>query len=112
MAFASQLRTRKIDSTVNSTPATKIAPRAVCHGKPIPFTTVNAMNAFSPMYGAMANGRLAYTPITSVPKAAEMIVAVTEASRGMPAASRIAGFTMMMYAIVRKVAMPAIVSRR
>jgi hypothetical protein len=44
----------------------------------------------------MANGRLAYTPITSVPNAAEMIVAVIDAPFGMPAASRIAGFTTMM----------------
>ena len=112
IAFASQLRTLNTVSTVKSTPARKIAPSAVCQLNPIPFTTVKTMNAFSPMYGAMANGRFAYTPITSVPNAAAMIVAVIDASFGMPAASRITGLTTMMYAMVRKVAMPATVSCR
>ena len=58
-ALASQLRTLSTVRSVNITPARKIAPSAVCQGKPIPFTTVNTMNAFSPMYGAIANGRLA-----------------------------------------------------
>jgi len=48
-AAASHPRTRNTVSSVNATPARKIAPRAVCQGKPIPFTTVKAMNAFSPM---------------------------------------------------------------
>ena len=75
-------------------------------------TTVKAMKAFSPMYGAMAKGRRAYRPITTVPNAAERIVATMEGPFGIPAASRIAGLTMMMYAIVRKVVIPANVSFR
>ncbi len=48
------------------------------------------------MYGAIAKGRLAYTPMTSVPIKALRIVATIEGPNGMPAASRIFGFTMMM----------------
>ena len=54
------------------------------------------MKAFSLIYGAMAKGRFAYTPMMTVPKAAAMMVAVVEGPRGMPAASRMAGLTMMM----------------
>jgi hypothetical protein len=49
IALASQLRTRNTVRIVKSTPARKIAPNAVCQGNPMPFTTVKAMKAFSPM---------------------------------------------------------------
>jgi len=44
----------------------------------------------------MANGRFAYRPMTTVPKMAVTMVATIEASAGMPAALRIAGFTTTM----------------
>ena len=49
MALAIQARTLITVSTVNKTPARKIAPKATCHDRPIPWTTVKAINAFSPM---------------------------------------------------------------
>ena len=94
--FASHPRTLVTESTEKRAPATKIAPSAVCQGRPSTLTTVKAMNAFSPMYGAIAKGLFAYNPITSVPKAAARIVAVVDGPLGMPAASRTAGFTTTM----------------
>ena len=64
------------------------------------------------MYGAIAKGRFAYSPIRSVPKMAVRMVAVREASAGMPAVFRMAGLTATMYAIVKKVVSPATTSRR
>ncbi len=64
------------------------------------------------MYGAIANGRLAYRPITSVPTIAVMMVATIEGPSGMPAAFRIAGLTAIMYDIVTNVVTPASTSRR
>jgi len=58
----------------------------------------------------MAKGRFAYTPMSMVPKKAARMVATMEGALGIPAASRMAGFTMIMYAMVRKVVAPAIVS--
>ena len=107
IASASHPRTRNTVSSVNRTPARKIAPSAICHEYPSTLTTVKAIKAFSPMYGAMAKGRLAYSPITSVPNAAEMMVAVMDGPLGIPAASRMAGLTTMMYAMVRNVVKPA-----
>ena len=74
------------------------------------FTTVYAMKAFSPIYGAIAKGRLAYNPIRKVPKDALTIVATIDAPKGIPAASRIFGLTTMMYAIVTNVVKPARIS--
>ena len=58
-ASASQLRILRTVRIVNRTPAMKTAPRAACQVYPIDLTTVNAMKAFSPMYGAIAKGRFA-----------------------------------------------------
>ncbi|MGH9860891.1 MAG: hypothetical protein ACRD5F_12785 [Candidatus Acidiferrales bacterium] len=44
----------------------------------------------------MANGRRAYSPISSVPKMQVTMVATVEGLVEMPAAERIAGFTTMM----------------
>src|SRR5271167_1084738 len=64
------------------------------------------MNAFSPMYGAIANGRLAYRPITSVPTTAVITVATIEGPSGIPAAFKMAGLTAIMYDIVTNVRAP------
>jgi len=48
----------------------------------------------------------------TVLNAAATMVATMEGPRGIPADSRIAGFTMMMQAIVRKVVVPARISWR
>ena len=40
----------------NATPERNTAPSAVCHGTPMPFTTVYVKYAFSPMPGASAIG--------------------------------------------------------
>jgi hypothetical protein len=74
------------------------------------FTTVNAMKAFSPIYGAIAKGRFAYNPIRRVPNDALTIVATIDAPKGIPAASSIFGLTMMIYAIVTNVVRPARIS--
>jgi hypothetical protein len=68
------------------------------------------MKAFSPIYGAIANGLFAYIPTAIVPKKAARIVAAIDASKGIPAAISIAGLTITMYAIVTKVVVPARIS--
>ena len=72
--------------------------------------TVKAMKAFSPMKGAIANGRLAQTPIRKVPVNAVSIVAAIAASKGIPAETSIDGFTTMIYAIAKNVINPAYAS--
>jgi len=96
MEFTSQVRMFRTVSTAKMAPEMKMAPRACCHENPMTFTTVKAMNAFSPMYGAMAKGRFAYRPMSSVPRKAVRMVATMEAPKGIPAASSTLGFTMMM----------------
>src|SRR5205823_9165367 len=50
-------------------------------------------------------------PISRVPTMAVTMVAIMEASTGIFAVLRIAGFTTMMYDMVTKVVMPATISR-
>src|SRR5271156_2211331 len=64
------------------------------------------------MYGAIANGRLAYSPIRRVPKIAVSTVTTIEGPAGIPATLRIAGLTAIMYDIVKNVVRPATISRR
>src|ERR1051326_5268224 len=87
------------------TPLTKTAPRRCCQVMPSA-ARPKAMNAFSPMYGATAIGRLAQTPMRNEPAAATTIVATVLAPVGSPAARRMAGLTTMMYAIARNVVVP------
>ena len=63
------------------------------------------------MPGAMAKGTLAQTPNNKVPKMALKAVTVIRASFGIPASARILGWTAMIYDIVKKVVIPAIISR-
>ena len=55
-------------------------------------------------------GRFANRPIATVMMAAPKQVAVSAALNGIPAASIIAGFTAMMYAMARNVVRPPITS--
>jgi len=59
MALLIAARAPVMVSIVKSTPPMKTAPSAVCQEYPRTRTTVYATNAFSPMYGAMANGLFA-----------------------------------------------------
>jgi hypothetical protein len=96
-------------------PSTNTAASAVCHGIPSAITTVNAKYAFNPIPGASPNGRFAYSAITMEPTAAARIVVMASIWNTWPseypsmeiAADRIAGFTTMMYDIVRNVVSPA-----
>lgn len=56
IAMTIALRAPMTLRTTNSTPEMNTAPSAVCHGTPIPCTTVKEKNALSPMPGAWANG--------------------------------------------------------
>ncbi len=95
MASASQARRPATEMTRKSRPPRKTAPSRCCHVTPSA-ASPKAMNAFSPMYGATAIGRLATSPMSSVPTAATQIVATVLAPTGSPAAFRIAGLTTMM----------------
>jgi len=68
--------------------------------------------ALSPIPGASATGHLAQNPIINVPITAAIIVAVNTAPNSMPVPSvdNIPGFTTVIYAIVKKVARPALTS--
>ena len=69
-------------------------------GRPLtafsPAHSVNATMELMPMPEARANGRFAIKPMASVMMAAPMHVAVKAALNGMPAETRICGFTAMM----------------
>ena len=99
-------------SAMNTIPAIKTAASACWKVYPIPKITPNVKKAFSPIPGASATGHLAHSPIINVPITAAMIVAVNTAPKSMPVPSveRIAGFTTVMYAIVKNVATPAMIS--
>ncbi len=74
--------------------------------------TPTAMSAFSPIYGATAIGRFAYSPMSKLPKTADKMVATVLGPGGIPAKLRIAGFTTRMYAMVTKVVTPPSISVR
>src|SRR6185436_1067840 len=66
-----------------------------------------------PMPGATANGSFAYSPISKVIVKQIMTVAVSTPLKAIPvfpSAEIICGLTMTMYAIVKKVVMPAMAS--
>ena len=72
--------------------------------------TVNAKKAFRPIPGARAKGNFAQSPIAIHPMNLAIDVANSASLNGMPVAANIDGFTSRMYAIVRKVAPPALIS--
>ena len=94
------------------TPSTKTAASAISHSIPIPqlAVTVNAKYAFSPMPGAKAKGRLAHRPIITHPTNAAIAVANNASLKGIPETESISGLTNKMYAIVRNVVTPALIS--
>ena len=90
-----------------------IAVSANCHEYPMVRHTVNTKKALSPMPGASPKGFLAYIAIISVPIMAARAVEVNTAFVTMPLEARtekMLGLTARMYAIVRKVVIPAITS--
>ena len=94
------------------TPSTRTAASAISHSIPIPqlAVTVNAKYAFSPMPGAKAKGRLAHRPIITHPTNAAIAVANNASLKGIPETESISGLTNKMYAIVRNVVTPALIS--
>ena len=94
----------------NIIPSTNTAARASCHDAPIVNTTPNTKKAFKPIPGARAKGKFAHSPMTIHPMNAAIAVANKASSNGIPANESIAGFTTKMYAIVRNVATPALIS--
>ena len=95
MASASHWRMPARVMIRKTTPLTNTAPRRCCQVTPS-VARPKAMNAFSPMYGATAMGRRAYTPMSSVPNTATRIVATVLGPVGSPAAARMAGLTTMI----------------
>ena len=101
-----------IERMIKRTPSSKTAVSASCHEQPMPRTTEYVKNAFNPRPGASATGRLATNAMTSVAIADEMAVAVKTLLHTIPVPSaRILGFRARMYAIARKVVIPATISR-
>lgn len=62
------------------------------------------------MPGARANGRFAASAMTRVAIADEIAVAAKTLLKSIPATERIPGLTARMYAIVRNVVTPAMIS--
>ena len=108
-----RVRMRVIVRITNISPSMSIAVSANCHEYPMVRHTVNTKKALSPMPGASPNGFLAYIAIISVPIMAARAVEVNTALVTMPLEARtekMLGLTARMYAIVRKVVIPAITS--
>ncbi len=97
-------------SITNIRPSIRIAVRANCQEWPRPKHTVNTKNALSPIPGARAKGSFAHNDIIRVPVMAASAVAVNTEPAGIPQAVNMLGFTARMYAIVRNVVIPAIIS--
>ena len=108
--FTTVSRILKSVKTINIIPSQNTAVKAVCQLIPPFNTTVNAKNAFNPIPEARAKGKFAISPIRKHPSAAEKQVAVTNAPAFIPVFDKIFGFTAIMYAIVRNVVIPAIIS--
>jgi hypothetical protein len=64
------------------------------------------------MPGASATGHFAHHPMMEQPTTAAKIVATNTAPKSMSALDRILGLTTIIYAIVKKVAIPAKISVR
>jgi hypothetical protein len=73
-------------------------------------TSIYAKNALRPIPGAIAIGALAKTPVAIVAIAVTRQVTAIRAGLSIPACDKIEGFTKMIYAIVRNVVVPAIIS--
>ena len=86
-------RTLKNVRIINTIPSKNTAVKANCHEYPIPNTTPNTKNAFNPIPGAKAKGRLAMKAMQRVAINDEMTVAPNTAEKSIPAADRIPGFT-------------------
>ena len=110
MEFTTASRTLKSVKKIKIIPSQNTAVRAVCQLIPPFSTTVNAKNAFNPIPEARAKGKFAIRPIRKQPSAAEKQVAVTNAPASIPVCDKMFGFTAIMYAIVRNVVIPAIIS--
>ena len=100
-------RTLKNDNKMKIRPSKNTAVNANSGDLPIPSTTVYAKNALRPIPGASANGKLAKRPITSVATKEETAVAVNTLPMSRPAAFKVSGLTIKIYAIVIKVVRPA-----
>ena len=115
-------RTLSSVNTRKATPEMNTRPSAVCHALEMPsaprLMTTDTKKKFSPIPGASAIGYRAYTPMKTDARADATHVATSTAPKsipvGFPARSvdRTAGWTTMMYAIVRNVVRPARASVR
>ena len=103
------IASRRPQSTRNrmATPSTKMTAMAVCQPRPMLPHRVKATIELMPMPEAQASGRFENTPIAIVITAAPRQVAVTAAVGLIPAADRMLGLTMMMYAMAKNVVRPA-----
>ncbi len=108
---ATRSRTLDSDSARNTTPVNATIASAPCQGTPICRTSTKVKMTLEPMAGATASGRLAHSPISTVPKIAASAVAITRSPRSMPAPDMIEGLTAMMYDMAAKVVSPATTSR-
>ena len=96
--------------TKNKIPAIKTAPSATSQEYSIFPTTVYVKKTFKPIPGARPIGQFAKNPITKHAIAAAMQVPTKIASLSIPLSAIIEGLAKIMYAIVKKVVIPAIIS--
>ena len=93
MLFKISSRTLKNVMRRNSRPSMSNAASDCCHVKPMPWHSVNAKNAFSPMLGACAKGSFAINASNRVAIAEATAVAVNTAALSIPVELNIIGFT-------------------
>lgn len=98
MLSAIQSRSGVAEMMRKSTPDQNTIPRAMGQGICFPRMSEKVKKALMPMPGATAKGRLAYRPISKVPRQLSSTVAVITPLKGRPVPSvdRIAGFTTTM----------------
>ena len=89
-------RTPNTERRIKTRPSIKTAVKANCHEQPIPKHTVYVKNAFSPIPGARATGKLAINAIAKVAIADAIAVAVKTPPKGIPVSDNIPGFTARM----------------
>ena len=110
IAFTTASLTLNNDNIIKIIPSINTADNAISHETPICPTTVYAKYAFNPIPEAKANGKLANTPIRIHAIPAAKHVEVTNAPAGIPVVDKIFGLTAIIYAIVKNVVNPPIIS--
>ena len=107
IAFMIASRSPQRTSKRIARPSIKITAIAACQSPLVIWERVKATTALTPIPEAQASGLFEKSPIQIVITPAPIHVAVIAALKGIPATTRMPGFTAMIYAIARNVVSPA-----